>query len=165
MEMTHLIENFQELLDHILIRSGNTIAYIDGHAVAGGFIIASACDHAYCLPGNYKLGMNEHKLGITLPPLPQAILECTHPDFINDILQADEFYSRDEIGFLPHFSLVESMPIDFAEGKANAYRSVKIKEYLDAEYERGMADFLESWFSEQAIAARDLAAVKLKAKS
>ena len=81
--------SFETILKLILDRKGKTIAQINGHAIAGGFILATSCDKIYCEHGSYKLGMNEERLGIKLPPLAQAIIKCTFGDDMNKILCND----------------------------------------------------------------------------
>ncbi|KAL5019076.1 hypothetical protein ScPMuIL_004798 [Solemya velum] len=43
-----------------------TVAAITGHCIAGGCLISSACDHRVMAP-NFKIGLNEVKLGIVAP--------------------------------------------------------------------------------------------------
>ena len=51
-EIIQFMFKFESMLELILERKGKTIAHINGHTVAGGFILASACDKVYCIPGN-----------------------------------------------------------------------------------------------------------------
>ncbi|TMC00215.1 MAG: enoyl-CoA hydratase/isomerase family protein [Chloroflexi bacterium] len=44
-----------------------TIAMIGGHAIAGGLIIALACDYRLALDGDYRIGLNEVALGASFP--------------------------------------------------------------------------------------------------
>lgn len=43
------------------------IAAINGHAPAGGCLMAICCDYRIMAKGNYKIGLNETLLGITAP--------------------------------------------------------------------------------------------------
>ena len=47
---------------------GPIVAAIDGHAIAGGFILASACDRRVLAEGPAKLGVTELKVGVAFPP-------------------------------------------------------------------------------------------------
>lgn len=44
-----------------------TIAMIGGHCIAGGFVIALACDHRIAVAGDYRIGMNEVAVGASFP--------------------------------------------------------------------------------------------------
>ncbi len=44
-----------------------TIAAITGHAIAGGAMLAFACDRRFALDGPYRIQMNETLIGLPLP--------------------------------------------------------------------------------------------------
>ena len=45
-----------------------TIAAINGHCLAGGTIIATACDYRVAVEGNYSIGVTAAKIGVIAPP-------------------------------------------------------------------------------------------------
>lgn len=51
------------------------VAAINGHAVAGGCVIAAACDHRV-MAGEGRIGLPELVVGVPFPPLPFAIVEA-----------------------------------------------------------------------------------------
>jgi len=51
-----------------------TVAQVTGHAIAGGCVLASACDRRVGLDGAFRYQMNEHWIGIDLPSWMRAIL-------------------------------------------------------------------------------------------
>ena len=57
-----------------------TIAMVQGHAIAGGVILALACDYRLGLDGDYKVGLNEVAIGASFPRVAFAIarLRLTH---------------------------------------------------------------------------------------
>ena len=48
------------------------IAAINGHAIAGGCILAAACDHRIMTEGNGRIGIPELAVGVPFPALPLA---------------------------------------------------------------------------------------------
>ena len=158
-EIIQFMSKFESMLELILERKGKTIAHINGHTVAGGFILASACDKVYCTPGKYKLGMNEEKLGIKLPPLAQAIIQCTFRDDMNKILCNDNFYIPEEMDQFGHFTTQEVLFDDITKDEK---RMEGIQLFMDTQKEKQMDIFLNSWFSKKSITARNIAVESLK---
>jgi hypothetical protein len=158
-EIIQFMSKFESMLELILERKGKTIAHINGHTVAGGFILASACDKVYCTPGKYKLGMNEEKLGIKLPPLAQAIIQCTFGDDMHKILCNDNFYIPEEMDQFGHFTTQEVLFDDITKDEK---RMEGIQLFMDTQKEKQMDIFLNSWFSEKSITARNIAVESLK---
>jgi len=158
-EIIQFMATFESMLKSVLDRKGKTIAQINGHTIAGGFILATACDIVYCEPGAYKLGMNEEKLGIKLPPLAQAIIQCTFGDDIHKLLCKDDFYIPEEMDQFNHFSVHE---ISFEDVTKNQKRLEKINQFMKIEKDKQLDIFLNSWFSEKSIIARNAAINSLK---
>jgi enoyl-CoA hydratase len=46
---------------------GPTIAAINGHAIAGGYVLAAACDHRIAADGDARLGLSELQVGVPFP--------------------------------------------------------------------------------------------------
>merc|ERR1712232_946437 len=44
------------------------VAAIDGHAPAGGCLLAASCDYRVMAEGKFGIGLNETQLGIVAPP-------------------------------------------------------------------------------------------------
>jgi len=56
-----------------------TVAQVTGHAIAGGCILACACDRRLGLAGDFKLQMNEHLIRMALPGWARLICESSFP--------------------------------------------------------------------------------------
>jgi len=57
-----------------------TVAMIRGHAIAGGLVLALACDYRLGLDGDYRIGLNEVAIGASYPKVAFEIvrLRLTH---------------------------------------------------------------------------------------
>lgn len=58
-----------------------TIAAVNGHAIAGGVILALCCDYRIGAAGDYKLGLAEARVGVPFPVAAMTIVqsELSHP--------------------------------------------------------------------------------------
>jgi enoyl-CoA hydratase/carnithine racemase len=56
------------------------VAAVNGHAIAGGCIIALACDRRLMAEGGGKMGVTELKVGVPFPVAPLEVLRFQVPD-------------------------------------------------------------------------------------
>ena len=56
------------------------IAAVNGHAIAGGCILAAACDHRIMIEGTGKIGIPELAVGVPFPGLPLQIMAARLAD-------------------------------------------------------------------------------------
>ena len=56
------------------------IAAINGHAIAGGCILAATCDHRIMTEGNGRIGIPELAVGVPFPALPLQIMAARVAD-------------------------------------------------------------------------------------
>lgn len=66
-DIDKLAEIFARTILRVFLYPMPTIAVCTGHAIAGGGILAFACDRRYVINGNYRIQMNETVIGIPLP--------------------------------------------------------------------------------------------------
>jgi len=69
-ELAAFLDDFLELLRTIALSEVPIVAAISGHAPAGGAVLAIHCDYRVMATGDYRIGLNEARVGI---PLPQAL--------------------------------------------------------------------------------------------
>ncbi|HUQ86968.1 MAG TPA: enoyl-CoA hydratase/isomerase family protein [Vicinamibacterales bacterium] len=72
-----VLDNF---LRAVLTLPKPTIAAINGHAIAGGCILAAACDHRIMTEGNGRIGIPELAVGVPFPALPLQIMSARVAD-------------------------------------------------------------------------------------
>jgi enoyl-CoA hydratase len=56
------------------------VAAINGHAIAGGCILAAACDHRIMVEGTGRIGIPELAVGVPFPALPLQIMSARLAD-------------------------------------------------------------------------------------
>lgn len=60
--------------------SGPTVALINGHAIAGGCILAFCCDHRVCVANpSVKIGITEVVVGVQFPPIALRVVRARVP--------------------------------------------------------------------------------------
>jgi enoyl-CoA hydratase len=77
------LERFLPALDEALARLYTfprpAVAAVNGHAIAGGCILALACDHRILADGPGRIGVPELQVGVPFPPLPLEIVRAALP--------------------------------------------------------------------------------------
>jgi enoyl-CoA hydratase len=74
-----------------------TIAAVNGHAIAGGCVLALACDLRIAVDRDASIGVNEVAVGIPYPALPLAVMRHTlSPAHAREALLFGRLYTPDE---------------------------------------------------------------------
>ena len=83
-----------------------TVAAITGHAIAGGCILALCCDYRFIAKGHKLMGLNEVKLGLPVPYLPDRLLHAlVGVCKAREMMESGKFYPSDEaleMGIVDH---------------------------------------------------------------
>lgn len=165
-EMGGFVDAFDELVRRLFLFPCPTVAAVNGHAVAGGAILAAACDVRIGAAGSYRIGVSEVQLGVVFPATAFEVLRAAIPatrtaevllrgrltgpedavanGFLHEIAEPEELAARaaeraEELGALPRSAYTHTkreLRDEFAE-RALRQRAVK----------RGL--FLDTWFSEE----------------
>lgn len=64
---------------HLLGVAKPTVAMINGHTIAGGFVFAMACDHRIASEASYTIGVNEVAIGASWPVAAMEIMRARLP--------------------------------------------------------------------------------------
>ena len=144
-----------------------TVAAITGHAIAGGCILALCCDYRFIAKGHKLVGLNEVKLGLPVPYLPDRLLHAlVGVCKAREIMESGEFYPSNaalEVGFVDKILPIEDVvnaAIEHADMLGSlpkvGYKIIKqnrvevIEEQVTIRQDEKEAYFIESWYSEEA---------------
>ncbi len=74
-----------------------TVAAVNGHAIAGGAVLACACDHSVMARGDGRVGLPELAVGVPFPPSVVGILSSALPrPRLRSILLGGGLYAADD---------------------------------------------------------------------
>jgi enoyl-CoA hydratase len=90
-----------DFLRAVLTLPKPTIAAVNGHAIAGGCILAAACDHRIMTEGNGRIGIPELAVGVPFPALPLQIMASRVADSaLRDLVYTGRTVQIDEAKLL-----------------------------------------------------------------
>lgn len=73
------------------------VAAVNGHAIAGGCIIAAGCDHVLLARGGARMGVTELAVGVAFPALPLAMMAArVPPNHLRTLVYGAETYPVEE---------------------------------------------------------------------
>ena len=144
-----------------------TVAALNGHAIAGGCILALCCDVRVMADDRKLIGLNEVKLGVPVPYVADRILHAlVGARYAREIMEQGEFYPPEDalriglVDFLMHQDHVLEKALEqarilsqapgeaFALVKANRVESVMVEilERLEVKQLR----FIDCWYADAA---------------
>jgi enoyl-CoA hydratase len=142
-----------------------TVAAVNGHAIAGGCVLALACDLRIAVDGEASIGMNEVQVGIPFPAVPLAVTRhALAPAHLREALLMGALYepaaAKDRglvDALMPASDLIAeacARARTIAPDSLAAYAAVKthllaptLAQY-EATREQVNREFLDVWFSE-----------------
>lgn len=89
-EQRQLANNLNRMVARLYGLPLPVVAAVNGHAIAGGVILALSCDYRIGAEGDYKIGLTEARVGVVFPVGPMAVVqsELTHPSARRSVLLA-----------------------------------------------------------------------------
>jgi enoyl-CoA hydratase/carnithine racemase len=163
--MANFWKHFNQVLLDLYTLPIPTLSILEGHAVAGGNIVAVTTDYRFALDEEKKIGLNEITLGLPVPFFPEmivkqivgeraAFLMMDEGNFMTfseaaQIGLIDKLYSEQELhekAFIKISKMAGFEQSAFALMKANrtSYVRQQYEQYAGEQHER----FLDCWFSE-----------------
>lgn len=167
--LREFLPRLEAMLRKLLTFEKPLVAAINGHAIAGGCIMAETCDHRVMASGSARIGAPELVVGVPFPPLPLAILtERLDPRVLRTLIfggrnvQADEALAT---GLIDEIAEPAAL-MDRALAAADRLARIPAQTFAIARRElaapvldrvRAMSDVdaavLEVWSSDEAFAA------------
>jgi enoyl-CoA hydratase/carnithine racemase len=76
-DFIRFVTKFADLYTYIFVYPKPVIAALNGHTVAGGCMLATACDYRVMVSGKARISLNEIKFGSSLFPAALNLKYCT----------------------------------------------------------------------------------------
>jgi enoyl-CoA hydratase len=178
--MRDFMQHFDRAMSRVFACDRPVIAAINGHAIAGGCVLALMADVRIMATGPQKIGLNETQLGIGLPSvviepllfhlpatsLPRIALEgaLLTPEqaqalgLVSEVLLPIELEAR---AYVMANNLAKAPRSGVSQVK-RALRQTAIKN-IDGKREQDLDEWLDTWFSPEGRAGVERAAAQLKA--
>jgi enoyl-CoA hydratase/carnithine racemase len=158
---------FNQVCLDLLTLPKPTVAAITGHAIAGGCILAICCDYRFIAKGHKLMGLNEVKLGLPVPYLPDRLLHAIAGVCrAREIMESGNLYPSNEaleMGIVDKILVIENVveaAIEHADTLGSlpkvGYEMIKqnrvemIEEQVAARQDDKEVYFIESWYSDEA---------------
>jgi enoyl-CoA hydratase/carnithine racemase len=92
--MTRFLELLEDLVATLFAYPGPTVAAVNGHAIAGGCVLALCCDHRIARGDpRLRIGLNEVALGVPFPPRTlAAVVHRVPPRSRDEVLLGAELH-------------------------------------------------------------------------
>ena len=162
---TSYLEAFSDLCARIFLFPKPVIAALNGHTVAGGCMIATACDYRLMVAGKARIALNEINFGSSVFAGSVAILKhCVGSSNAERILYSGKMHSAEEaleLGLIDSVTSGEDLPGealriagDLAQKESAAFRSIKhlvrrqAAEEMSLREKDSIREFVGIWYSE-----------------
>jgi enoyl-CoA hydratase len=170
-EMASFLDAFEKLNTKLLEFPRPLVVAVNGHAIAGGCILASTGDVRIGAAGSYKIGVSEVSLGIVFPASAFEIIRATlAPRFVPEMLLGGRLLGPEEaveagilhrvVGADELLVAAEAAARELGEKPPIAFRHSKlalrapILERIEKTRAESRRLFLETWFSKDVVERR-----------
>lgn len=162
--VSELLPLLSEAFRRLALAPGPVVAAVNGHAVAGGFILLAAADRAVAAPGGARLGTTELLVGVPFPAVARELLVrragrwASEMAYLGDTCDVDTALERglvDEVSAAPVDRAVELADRMAAAGPAFAltkrHLGRSLRAALEARREDEDREVGATWVSEAAL--------------
>lgn len=164
-DFTRYLKKFTDLYAYIFTFPRPVIAALNGHTIAGGCMIAAACDLRIMVTGKAKISLNEITFGSSLFAGSLAILKyLVGTGIAQEIAYTGKMYAAAEaleLGLIEKVTSEQDLPTealeaaqDFARKDGAAFASIKrslrkpVAEEISRSEDASVREFATIWYSE-----------------
>lgn len=91
--VAHFLPSLDYMFETLFMFPAPVVAAVNGHAIAGGCILACACDRRLMTTGAARIGVPELKVGVPFPPLVVEIMRAgIAPPYFNELMYVGRTY-------------------------------------------------------------------------
>lgn len=162
---SNYIKNFTSLYTYLFLYPKPVIAAINGHAVAGGCMLANSCDYRLMVTGKAKIALNEVAFGSTIFAGSVEILKFSAGQRNAEIIAGiGKMFSAEEalkLGLIDQITaenelmeLSRQIAGTYAGKSGPAYAHIKsllrqpVVDSFQTREDKSIADFIEIWYSD-----------------
>ena len=160
------LEKFTSLYTALFCFPKPVVAALNGHTIAGGCMLATACDFRLMVTGKARISLNEITFGVPVPAGSLAMLKyCAGSRNAQSIVYSGAMYSAEEalqMGLVDQVSTEDALAEDarkvaqeLAQKDSSAFRSIKhllrkpVAEQMIKREKDAILEFVDIWYSEQ----------------
>jgi len=164
-KFTDYLIKFTNLYTYMFLYPKPIVAAINGHAIAGGCMIALACDRRIMVSGNAKISLNEISFGSTvLAGSTEMLRFCVGSKNATEILYTGAMYTAEEAKSLALIEKITSennlikeateIAIEMGEKSTSAFADIKlllrgsVREKMLLYEKESIDRFVEIWYSD-----------------
>jgi enoyl-CoA hydratase/carnithine racemase len=160
------LEKFTKLYTDIFLFPKPVVAALNGHTIAGGCMLATACDLRLMVTGKAKISLNEITFGVpVLAGSVEMLRYCVGSRNAQSLLYSGAMYSAEEafqLGLVDRITSEDALAEDarkvaqeLAQKDGSAFRCIKhllrkaVAEEMIKREKDAILEFADIWYSEQ----------------
>jgi enoyl-CoA hydratase len=165
-DFVRYLEKFTKLYTDVFLFPKPVVAALNGHTIAGGCMLATACDFRLMVTGKARISLNEITFGAPVPAGSVEMLRyCVGSRHAQSILYSGAMYSAEqafELGLVDQVSSEDALAEDarkvaqeLAQKDSSAFRTTKhllrkpVAEQMIKREKDAILEFVDIWYSEQ----------------
>jgi enoyl-CoA hydratase/carnithine racemase len=165
-DFVRYLEKFTKLYTDVFLFPKPVVAALNGHTIAGGCMLATACDFRLMVTGKARISLNEITFGAPVPAGSVEMLRyCVGSRHAQSILYSGAMYSTEEafeLGLVDQVSSEDALAKDarkvaqeLAQKDSSAFRTTKhllrkpVAEQMIKREKDAILEFVDIWYSEQ----------------
>ncbi len=170
-QLDRFLVAFERALVRFFVLPFPVVAAVNGNAIAGGCILAGAADYRLAALGEYRIGVNEARLGVSFPSIALEVPRFLLPPaaFARSVLEGDLYPPAEAaaLGLVDELVAADHL-LDrafevarrYCRSPKSAFAQVKremrapVLERVERQGEESRAAFRDLWFGEVALKLR-----------